>query len=490
MSYFPLSNLRLRWNTIQSILRIPPTAFNLAELTQERTLFVAGILVFSLMGSFVLWGPAPKRLKGSKRSRAVKGLANMGETCFLNTLLQALAACPLFCHWLEQHKDSRLASALHEIITFVNGYGAESDTALFPRAVVSALSAHGWSMGLGQQDSHELFFILMSSLEEQATPAVQQTDILALLDKEPGADQAEVVVQAVRQNENNESPPSKESKRPFYLSRAGKQMKTATSQKFEFPFRGQQLSQLTCTICSKSSVVQHQAFDCLSLTLPSKGFVSCSLDQLLSSFTAPEQVSGVLCEHCSKGGGSPTKTSFVKQLSVGRLPKSLCIHIQRTSWMSNGQAYKRRDFVSFPEVLVMDKFTYFHKERLKRALLKQLVPRPTDLNLTPSAANDNNAGDSSKAVVSIVSEVIDGNINDARHKYLLQAVVVHIGEVNSGHFVTFRRVPQPSKCQEQWVCTSDDQCQNSCLAEVLKAEAYMLFYEKIGCSLGLSSSQG
>lgn len=42
----------------------------------------------------------------------------------------------------------------------------------------------------------------------------------------------------------------------------------------------------------------------------------------------------------------------------------------------------------------------------------------------------------------------------------------------------------------RWVCTSDDQCQNSCLAEVLNARAYMLFYEKIGSTHVVTSSQG
>jgi hypothetical protein len=52
--------------------------------------------------------------------------------------------------------------------------------------------------------------------------------------------------------------------------------------------------------------------------------------------------------------------------------------------MNDGQAYKRHDFVAFPEVLVMDKFTYFYKERLRRIMMKQLV-RPTELNTTPAA---------------------------------------------------------------------------------------------------------
>jgi hypothetical protein len=73
----------------------------------------------------------------------------------------------------------------------VNGYGIESDSPLFPRAVVSALSAHGWSMGLGQQDSHELFFVLMTSLEDQTAQAAKSRNILALLDKEECEEQLE-----------------------------------------------------------------------------------------------------------------------------------------------------------------------------------------------------------------------------------------------------------------------------------------------------------
>jgi hypothetical protein len=66
-SYLPLGNFKVRWSTVHSLLRMP-TAFNLAELAQERVFLFAGILVVSLMGSFVLWGPAPKRLRGAKLS--------------------------------------------------------------------------------------------------------------------------------------------------------------------------------------------------------------------------------------------------------------------------------------------------------------------------------------------------------------------------------------------------------------------------------------
>jgi hypothetical protein len=83
----------------------------------------------------------------------------------------------------------------------VNGYGIESDSPLFPRAVVSALSAHGWSMGLGQQDSHELFFVLMTSLEEQTAQVAKSQNILSLLNKE----ECEETIESKEDSNQNES---------------------------------------------------------------------------------------------------------------------------------------------------------------------------------------------------------------------------------------------------------------------------------------------
>lgn len=73
-------------------------------------------------------------------------------------------------------------------------------------------------------------------------------------------------------------------------------------------------------------------------------------------------------------------------------------------------------------------------------------------------------------------------VMSADHNYRLMAVVVHYGDIFSGHFVTYRRSPclQPGeKFSKKWIYTSDTQVKRASLEEVLASEAYMLFYQKI-----------
>jgi len=62
-------------------------------------------------------------------------------------------------------------------------------------------------------------------------------------------------------------------------------------------------------------------------------------------------------------------------------------------------------------------------------------------------------------------------------RYRLVAVVEHIGGVYSGHYVTYRHLPGAK--HSQWVYTSDTSVYNATVQEVLRANAYMLFYRRI-----------
>ncbi len=67
------------------------------------------------------------------------------------------------------------------------------------------------------------------------------------------------------------------------------------------------------------------------------------------------------------------------------------------------------------------------------------------------------------------------------HAYKLTSVIVHLGDVYSGHFITYRRIPSTNgqRFPDKWLYTSDTEVRKASLAEVLQSNAYMLFYEKI-----------
>ena len=139
-----------------------------------------------------------------------------------------------------------------------------------------------------------------------------------------------------------------------------------------------------------------------------------------------------------------------KQFTFGRLPRCLCFHIQRTT-LQNGIPSKRNDFVQFPLSLDMNKFVYT-SQMLKDKMLADSASSPTSEKVSTAATFS------------------------SQNPYQLTAVVMHLGELNSGHYVTFRR--GAGSFSEAWFVISDDDVEEISEIKVLQAHAYMLFYEK------------
>ena len=59
--------------------------------------------------------------------------------------------------------------------------------------------------------------------------------------------------------------------------------------------------------------------------------------------------------------------------------------------------------------------------------------------------------------------------------YTLCAVTEHLGGPFSGHYQTYRR---GGGSGSQWVCTSDTAVYSASIHDVLKANAYMLYYSR------------
>ncbi|XP_045583665.1 ubiquitin carboxyl-terminal hydrolase 30 homolog isoform X2 [Procambarus clarkii] len=256
------------------------------------------------------------------------------------------------------------------------------------------------------------------------------------------------------------------------------------SDQHDSPFRGYLASQLQCTLCGHKNPAQWTSFESLSLSLPSLPWGEVTLQELLDSYITQEQVTEVTCESCTKKSGSPVKTTFTKQLTIGKLPDCLCFHIKRTVWLENGSAIKRRDHLIFPEFLIMDPYTYTTSITSQNFKVSGL-----EGNSDPSSINSQE-NSCHLPVSSIISQSATFtriepspfvHVRRVRYEqlYRLKAVIVHVGDVFCGHFVTYRRGPIGSRTRNRWFYTSDLLVREASLEEVRKANAYMILYEKV-----------
>ncbi|XP_078039109.1 ubiquitin specific protease 30 isoform X1 [Augochlora pura] len=470
---------------------------------------VEKIAVFASVGfaiavaAFVLWGPSPRPRKKGK----IIGINNLGYTCFLNSLLQALAACPIFIGWLKQRCEKNgkvnFISTLLSVFKKINGYAEDLYGDVTPIEIISSLG-NLWSFAPGYQDAHELFHVVLNAIQAEIQPINRKGCLSDALLKSPTMTidtkkfgdcinlRSVSCNDIVSANKNSNLPngfdrncnshvisstssisniPVAYNKPGMILARSSELLSKSTEgeeNKESFrtwsslcampvpnfqpmsieghPFSGLLTSQLQCSNCNWKSPVRYDKLETVSLPLPPMGIhikTHHTLEELLTRFVTSEIVHDVLCDGCGM------RCLATKTLTLGKLPKCLCLHISRTTWSPSGTPIKRDDPVKFPQILTLDPYTF--TETKKR-----------------------NARGDPEATMLLANRTTHLN----KYKYQLRAVVEHRGSVDSGHFVCYR---QGNK-QNQWLFTSDNVVENISLIEVLCATPYLLFYERINNS--------
>lgn len=200
-----------------------------------------------------------------------------------------------------------------------------------------------------------------------------------------------------------------------------------------FPFTG---TTMTCVNQNQKqrSPTKSLSFNNITLYLPSmeerllRNCGDISLESLLDSFVKVEKVDEV-----------------TKQQSFAKLPTCLCLHIQRTAF-DGIRAYKRREKVTFPFFLHMDRFIYSKQlyEKMSSSLSRSQGTTP---------------------------------VEEKRNVYSLCAVICHLGDIESGHYITYRKCLIPGG-KVRWFCTSDAEVTQFTLELVMEANPYILLYEK------------
>ncbi|XP_077986506.1 ubiquitin carboxyl-terminal hydrolase 44-like [Glandiceps talaboti] len=224
------------------------------------------------------------------------------------------------------------------------------------------------------------------------------------------------------------------------------------SQIISTSFQGELVSQVTCLSCSNKSNTYEPYWD-LSLEFPERyqcrrgtelSTESCHVIEMLSAFTEVERLEGQVyeCQQCNKKrrakSGKPViKTQATKQLLITRLPQVLRLHLKRFRWSGRMHREKISIHVAFDQEL--DMRTY-------------------------------------------CSPTLDWP--DESFIYQLSAVVIHHGRgFGSGHYTAYCWNAEGGF----WVHCNDSRLDLCSIEDVTACQAYILFYtqkkpQENGCS--------
>ncbi|XP_004288085.1 PREDICTED: ubiquitin carboxyl-terminal hydrolase 27 isoform X1 [Fragaria vesca subsp. vesca] len=472
----------------------------------------------------------PKNHHGEPNFLLVPGLQNLGKNCFLNVILQALASCSYFQPFLEKilEESEVLAvedssdcvpltislAALFEELCAVGG----GRVVLSPRQVMFAMAHYIENFDLtSEQDAAEAFLHLLSSLREEFSDfyCPNQGSIVEVL-----ASNGRIITPKRVESQSEQE---------------------RWKQHFFGPFDGILGSILTCRSCSSEISLNFESFHSLPLSPVLNGgatiMAGCTLEDCLKQFTAAEQVQNYRCSHCwhiaavkyllSMGGNEtavekieccteenscdcqrlfhletlPWSNRFsrtLKQISIARCPKILCIHLKRVSVNVFGEFVKLRGHISFPLVLDLSSFMTSRvgiksgeknwKTGRVQLQSENPSPQPNHFNLEYDPRRLNIVQGLARGCTYQELNTSCDSVPLDMCLYRLVAVVEHFGRAGSGHYTVYRSV-WVDLCGEQpgdqfdastarWFSISDAEVCSVSKEHVLGAEASLLFYER------------
>uniref|UniRef100_A0A8C7Z0D5 Ubiquitin carboxyl-terminal hydrolase n=1 Tax=Oryzias sinensis TaxID=183150 RepID=A0A8C7Z0D5_9TELE len=297
-----------------------PAAFPLdkPELRRKSQRFSRSVLVSTFMGLII-------NQAKNKSPQGLVGLRNLGNTCFMNSILQCLSNtselrdyCLRNVHRLDV--NNRTNAALMEEF-------AKLTQSLWTSVNIEAISPSDFRseiqrvapkfVGCNQQDAQEFLRSLLDGLHNEVNrvtvrPRSSVEDFDHYSDEE-------------------------KSKRMWNLYLAREDSKVVDL------FVGQLKSSLTCTVCGFRSTMFDPFWD-LSIPIAQERPGEVTLKDCLRLFTKEDVLDGEEKPTCNK---CKARRKCTKRFSIQKFPQILVIHLKRFS-DSNSRSSKLSTFVNFP----------------------------------------------------------------------------------------------------------------------------------------------
>ncbi|KAK9098118.1 hypothetical protein Syun_025163 [Stephania yunnanensis] len=343
----------------------------------------------------------------------LRGLNNLGSTCFMNSVLQAmLHAVPLRNYFLSgrHSRDScrksssgRLCLRCDVDSMFAAVFSGERSPYSPARFLYSWWKHSSNLASYEQQDAHEFFISMLDGIHEKEDHGRHQN-------KDNG--DCHCIAHRV--------------------------------------FSGVLRSDVTCITCGFTSTTYDPCVD-ISLDLdPTCGSKIKASDKspnsnqsleistllgCLDLFTRPEKLGSdqkLFCQHCQE------KRDSLKQMSIRRLPLVLCFHIKRFEHSLVRKMSRKIDrYLQFP--FSLDMMPYLSSSIVRNRFGNRIF-------------------------------AFEGDESDASTEFEVFAVVTHSGKLESGHYVTYLRLRnQWYKCDDAWITQVSE-------GVVRASQGYLIYY--------------
>jgi len=270
---------------------------------------------------------SPQADSSSSSAGGASGLRNIGNTCFMNSVIQCLSNTKLLTNYLlnDEHvrdintsNSSMKGSLIKAFATVIKSLWKSNGRVVDPSSLKGAVQRFAPRFsGYNQEDSQEFLRYLLEGLHEDVNRVLTKPQpIHSEIDSSLSV--CEQAMEAWKR----------------YIRRDDSHLVDL--------FVGQLKSTLRCSHCNHESVTFEPFWD-LSLGIPSKTGEVSLLD-CLDSFTKEETLDGdemPTCEQCK------TRRKSTKRYTLYRLPKILVVHLKRFS-PSERSRNKLSTTVTFP----------------------------------------------------------------------------------------------------------------------------------------------